>query len=160
MVRCEIFCVSVNMSFYYFQFFPFIINRYTTWNGKKGKCIIKILGVILYMKMHLTLYWCYTVESLVINKDLVQTTCSTSRRSQSFLLSPILLFLSCFSAGFTLRLCVRVCACLCPVTIIKLKQFIVDVSMNVILTDGDPIYVWTVGIRPHVCVSILFLPAL
>lgn len=32
-----------------------------------------ILGVILNMKMHPALYWCYTVESLVINKELVQT---------------------------------------------------------------------------------------
>lgn len=51
---------------------------------------LAILGVILYMKMHPTLYWCYTVKSLVINNELVQTTCSTSQCSQSLL--PHMLF--------------------------------------------------------------------
>lgn len=36
---------------------------------------LAILGVILYMKKHPTLYWCYTVKSLLINNELVQTTC-------------------------------------------------------------------------------------
>lgn len=97
------FCVWVQwwlarMSFYYFQFFPVIINHCTTLNEKRGGEPLRfaILGVILYKIMHPTLYWCYTVESLVINKEQVQITCSASRCSQSLL--------SYFSAGFAPQL--------------------------------------------------------
>lgn len=94
---------------YYFQFFPFIINSCTTLNGNMSGVPLgfAILGVILYIKMRPTLYWCYTVESLVIDKDLVQTTCSTSCCSQSLL--PDMLFWNnfryfCFCLVFRLVL--------------------------------------------------------
>lgn len=70
MVLCQILCLSAMVTckdvFLLISFFTFIINHCTTLNGNQHR-----MGVILYMKIHPLLYWCYTVESLV-NKKLMQ----------------------------------------------------------------------------------------
>lgn len=65
MVHCEIFSFECNGDlqgciFYYFQFFPSIINRCTILNGKKGACTYIICNT-----------GCYTVHENAPNIVLV-----------------------------------------------------------------------------------------
>lgn len=95
MVHCEILCLSAMVTckdvFLLFSMFPSVINGCTTLNGNQEGCTGEIYNTGLYTVNE-------NAPSIVLvlrcwvtgNKEPVQTTCSTSRCSQSLL--PHMLF--------------------------------------------------------------------
>lgn len=141
------------------QPFPSIINSCTTKNRGGGGVALNfaILHVQLYIRMCPTLFWCYAVESLVMNSEQVQIGCSTSCCSEPSTTYAVLkwfllfLFLSRFTSCVSSLVHVVLTLLLGyskveyidngwkMFSVILFKHFYVP--MNVILKDGHPIHI-------------------
>lgn len=116
LVHREILCLSAIKTC---KDFPFIVNSFhlslMAAQHETGGVALNsaILHVQLYIRMCPTLFWCYAVESLVMNSEQVQIGCSTSCCSQSLL--PHMLFWNGFCYFcFCLVLLYILCLFPCP----------------------------------------------
>lgn len=140
---------------------PFHLSSIAAQQKTKGGGValnFAILHVQLYIRMCPTLFWCYAVESLVMNSEQVQIGCSTSCCSEPSTTYAVLkwfllfLFLPRFTSSCVSSLVQVVLTLLLRYSkveyidngwkmfsVILFKHFYVP--MNVILKDGHPIHI-------------------